>query len=101
MSTDHYAEIVRVRPVDAAAAERLLAIRDGLVASYREQFPDFVSARLLRPEEGDTWIDLWFWRTKAAAEHALSHPELTPLFLEWQTLVEPVQFEWAEVLADH
>jgi len=102
MVEDLYAEIVRIRPKDAAAEARLLEIRDEMVQSYREAWPDgFVSARLLQPEDGDTWLDLWYWRTKAAAEEALSKPETTPLFIEWGELVEMVQFEWAAVLTDH
>jgi hypothetical protein len=102
MIDDLYAEIVRIKPKDAAAEARLLAIRDDMVQSYREQFPDdFVSCRLLRPEEGGTWVDLWYWRTKAGAERALANTQATPLFEEWLTLVEPVAFEWAAVLTDH
>ena len=102
MVDDLYAEIVRIRPKDPAAEARLLEIRDGMVQSYRESFPDtFISARLLKPEEGGTWVDLWFWRTKADAEAALAQPEKTPLFVEWGQLVDMVQFEWAAVVTDH
>ncbi|UGS37318.1 hypothetical protein [Capillimicrobium parvum] len=101
MADDLYAEIVRVRPKDAAAEARLLEIRDDLVQSYRDNFPAFVSCRLLRPEEGGTWVDLWLWTSKAAAEEALADTSRTPLFEEWGSLVELVQFEWAAVLADH
>lgn len=102
MVDDVYAEIVRIRPKDAAAEDRLLEIRDEMVQSYRDAFPDaFLSARLLRPEEGGTWVDLWYWRSKEAAEEALANPDRTPLFMEWGELVELVQFEWAAVLTDH
>ncbi len=101
MVDDLYAEIVRIRPKDAAAEARLLEIRDAMVQSYRDACPGFVSCRLLRPEEDGTWVDLWYWRSKAAAEEALAHPERTPLFVEWGSLVEMVRFEWAAVLTDH
>jgi hypothetical protein len=101
MVDDLYAEIVRVRPKDAAAEARLLEIRDEMVQSYRDNWPAFVSCRLLRPEEGGTWVDLWYWTSKAGAEAALADSSRTPLFEEWGSLVEMVQFEWAEVLTDH
>lgn len=102
MVEDLYAEIVRIRPKDAAAEARLLEIRDDLVQSYRDTFPDaFVSCRLLQPEEGGTWVDLWYWRSKESAEHALANTHLTPLFEEWGSLVEMVSFEWAAVVTDH
>ena len=47
-------------------------LRDELVQSYRDHFPAFVSCRLLRPEEGGTWVDLWYWTSKEGAEHALA-----------------------------
>jgi Antibiotic biosynthesis monooxygenase len=97
---DLYAEIVRIRP-KAGAEPRLLEIRDDLVQSYRDTFPGFVSARLLRPEEGGTWVDLWYWKGKGDAEEALADTSRTPLFEEWGTLVDVEQFEWAEVLTDH
>ncbi|MEZ5124283.1 MAG: antibiotic biosynthesis monooxygenase [Solirubrobacterales bacterium] len=101
MVDDLYAEIVRIRPKDAAAQRRLLEIRDEMVQSYRDNFPGFVSCRLLAPEEGGTWVDLWYWRSKAAAEDALANTSKTPLFEEWGTLVEMVAFEWAAVVSDH
>jgi hypothetical protein len=101
MVDDLYAEIVRIRPKDAAAEARLLEIRDDLVQSYRDNWPAFVSCRLLRPEDGGTWVDLWYWTSKEEAEAALADPSKTPLFEEWVTLVEPVAFEWAAVLTDH
>jgi hypothetical protein len=94
-----YAEIVRVRPKEGAE-ERLLEIRDEMVQAYIDQFPAFVSARLLRPEEGGTWVDLWYWTSKAGAEDALARTSEVPLFEEWGTLVEMVEFEWAEVVSD-
>ena len=96
---DVYAEIVRIRP-KPGAEPRLLEIRDGLVQFYRDKFPGFVGCRLLRPEEGGTWVDLWYWKTKAAAEEALADTS-NALFAEWGTLVDVEQFEWAEVLTDH
>jgi len=101
MVQDLYAEIVRIRPKSDAAEERLLAMRDALVQSFRDTYPGLVSCRLLRPEEGGTWVDLWYWRSKADAEEALANPGRTPLFKEWGEMVEIVQFEWAAVLADH
>lgn len=101
MVDDLYAEIVRIRPKDAAAEQRLLEIRDDMVQSYRDHFPAFVSCRLLRAEEGGEWVDLWYWRSKAGAEEALANTHKTPLFEEWGTLVEMVRFEWAAVLTDH
>lgn len=95
------AEIVRIRPKDDASAQRALEIRDDMVQSYRDQFPGFVSCRLLRSEDSGEWLDLWYWKTKADAEDALAHTDRTPLFEEWGTLVDMVQFEWAEVLTDH
>jgi hypothetical protein len=97
---DLYGEIVRIRPKPGSEAQ-LLAMRDELVQSYRDNHPGFVSCRLLRPEEGGTWVDLWYWRTKADAETALADPSKTPLFEKWGSLVEMEQFEWAEVLSDH
>jgi len=97
---DLYAEIVRIRP-KSGAEDRLLEMRDALVQSYRDNFPGFVSCRLLRPEEGGTWVDLWFWTSKADAEAALADTSKTPLFEEWGTLVDMEQFEWAAVLSDH
>jgi antibiotic biosynthesis monooxygenase (ABM) superfamily enzyme len=97
---DLYAEIVRIRPKPGTEA-RLLEIRDDLVRSYRDNFPGFVSARLLAPEEGGTWVDLWYWKRKADAEEALADTSKTPLFEEWGTMVDVEQFEWAEVLTDH
>jgi quinol monooxygenase YgiN len=94
------AEIVRVRPKPGAEA-RLLEIRDDLVQSYRDQAGGFIEATLLRPEEGGTWVDLWFWTDKASAEAALADAESYPLFGEWGSLVEIEQFEWAEVATDH
>lgn len=94
------AEIVRIRPKEGAE-EQLLAMRDELVQSYRDTTPAFVHATLVRPEEGGTWVDLWFWTDKASAEDALAHPERTPRFVDWGGLVEMVQFEWAEVVTDH
>jgi antibiotic biosynthesis monooxygenase len=94
------AEIVRVRPKEGAV-ERLLEIRDEMVQSYRDNFPAFVSCRLLSPADSEEWVDLWFWKTQEDAEHALANTQLTPLFEEWGTLVEMVRFEWAEVLTDH
>jgi hypothetical protein len=76
-------------------------MRDDLVKSYRDNFPGFVSCRLLRPEDGDTWVDLWYWKRKSDAEGALADTSKTPLFEEWGKLVDMVQFEWAGVLADH
>ena len=99
MVDDLYAEIVRVRP-KPGKAQRLLEIRDELVRSYREAWPGFVSCRLLGPEDGDTWVDLWYWRSKADAETALASPDRTPLFIEWGESVDIVQFEWAGVLSD-
>jgi hypothetical protein len=101
MVDDLYAEIVRIRPKDAAAETRLLEIRDDMVQSYRQHFPAFVSCRMLRPEEDGTWVDLWYWTSKEGAEHALANTQLTPLFEEWGQLVEMVSFEWAAVLTDH
>src|SRR5215469_8049444 len=95
------AEIVRIKPKDAAAAQRALEIRDDMVQSYRDQFPGFVSCRLLHTEDSDEWVDLWYWRTKGDAEEALASTDRTPLFQEWTTLVDMVQFEWAEVVTDH
>jgi hypothetical protein len=31
----------------------------------------------------------------------LASTDRTPLFQEWTTLVDMVQFEWAEVVTDH
>jgi hypothetical protein len=95
---DLYAEIVRVRP-KPGAEPRLLEMRDEMVSWYRDKFPGFVSARLLRPEEGGTWVDLWYWKSKGDAEAALADTS-NALFQEWGTLVDMVQFEWAEVLTD-
>jgi hypothetical protein len=100
MAEELYAEIVRIRP-KPGTEQRLLEMRDPLVQSYRDNFPGFVSCRLLRPEEGDTWVDLWYWKRKSDAEEALADTSKTPLFEEWGKLVDMVQFEWAEVLADH
>ncbi|HTX07327.1 MAG TPA: hypothetical protein VME22_01885 [Solirubrobacteraceae bacterium] len=96
---DLYAEIVRIRP-KPDAEPRLLEMRDDLVQFYRDNFPAFVSCRLLRPEEGGTWVDLWYWKSKADAEAALADTS-NALFQEWGTLVDVEQFEWAEVLSDH
>lgn len=93
------AEIVRIRPKEGAEG-RLLEMRDALVKSYRDTSPSFVHATLIRPEDGGTWVDVWFWTDKAGAEEALANPDRTPLFKEWGALVEMVQFEWAEVLSD-
>jgi hypothetical protein len=95
-----YAEIVRVRP-NEGAEERLLEMRDEMVQAYIDNFPAFISARLLQPEEGGTWVDLWFWTSKEGAEDALARTDEVPLFQEWGTLVEMVQFEWAGILSDH
>jgi quinol monooxygenase YgiN len=99
MGADLYAEIVRIRP-KPGNEERLLAMRDELVQSYRDNWPGFVSCRLLRPEEGGTWVDLWYWKSKPDAEAALADSSKTPLFDEWVQLVDMVQFEWAEILSD-
>ena len=95
------AEIVRIRPKDNASEQRALEIRDDMVQSYRDQFPGFVSCRLLRTEDSNEWVDLWYWKTKGDAEEALANTDRTPLFQEWATLVDMVSFEWAEVVTDH
>ncbi len=95
------AEIVRIRPKNAACEQRALEIRDEMVQSYRDQFAGFVSCRLLHTEDSGEWVDLWYWKTKGDAEEALANADRTPLFQEWTTLVDMVSFEWAEVLADH
>jgi len=100
MAEDLYAEIVRIRP-KPGNEEELLGMRDELVQSFRDVWPGFVSCRLLKPEEDGTWVDLWFWRTKADAEEALANTDRTPLFADWGERVEMVQFEWASVLSDH
>lgn len=94
------AEIVRIRPKSAAAAQRALEIRDDMVQSYRDKFPGFVSCRMLLTEESGEWVDLWYWTSKEEAEEALASREL-PLFDEWVTLVDRISFEWAELVTDH
>jgi hypothetical protein len=94
------AEIVRIRPKEGAET-KLLEIRDALVQSFRDIYPGFVGCTLVRPEEGGTWVDLWYWETRAIAEEALAKAgERNPLFVEWSELVEMVEFEWAEVLSE-
>ena len=101
MSASLCAEIIRIRPKDADSEARALAIRDEMVQSYRDQFPGFVSCRLMRTEESGEWVDLWYWRAKGNAEEALADTDRTPLFQEWTTLVDMISFEWAEVVTDH
>lgn len=92
------AEIVRVRP-KSGAEPRLLELRDALVDSYRQRASSgFVNATLIRPEDGDTWVDIWVWTDRTSAEASLADP--SPEFVEWAGLVEIVQFEWADILAD-
>ena len=95
------AEVVRIRPKDAGSERRALEIRDEMVKSYRDEWPGFVSCRLLRSEASGDWVDLWYWRSKGDAEEALANTDRNPLFQEWTTLVEMIQFEWAEVVSDH
>jgi len=91
-------EVVRIRPKEGSEP-RLLELRDELVQSYRDASPAFVRASLLRLEDSDVWVDLWYWTDRAGAEAGLANP--TPQFVEWGGLVDLLSLEWSEVIADH
>lgn len=95
--TAEYCQMVRIRPNDGVTEERLLEVRPRFTGGFRADYDDFVDARLHRMEDG-TYLDLWRWATKDAAEHSLARRELYPGFQEWSQLVEVISFESCEAI---
>jgi hypothetical protein len=56
--------------IDPADTEQLLARRNALVTAVRAAVPGLVAARLARVD-GETWVDMWHWESRARAQVAV------------------------------
>jgi RNA polymerase sigma factor (sigma-70 family) len=78
-------EIYRVR-IDPGDVERLMEIRAGAVAEFREQVPELLSADLVRLTD-DVWLDILRWSDAVDPERIAAAAQCTPLSAEMHGLV--------------
>ena len=56
---------------DPAATDELISARNALVTAVRNATPGLLQARLTRVDD-ETWVDMWYWDTRAHAQAAVA-----------------------------
>lgn len=94
-------DISRVR-VKAGSEDRMIEIWADVVKEFNTAAGGaaVLQAKLLRPQEGDVWADIWQWTSKEAAKAVMEANLDLPAFKEMQQITELVGVEWYDVVGE-
>jgi hypothetical protein len=88
----HFVEFVNYR-VEKASEEEFLALRSAAIVAVKAAHPALVSVPVLARRPDGSWIDVWIYATREAADAANAGAGDIPEFVAFSAVVDGVEIQ--------
>ncbi|GCE44942.1 hypothetical protein Rhow_000703 [Rhodococcus wratislaviensis] len=79
-----------------ADEDEYVALRKAAIAEVKNAHPKLIAVPFCAKRSGGTWVDVWIYETKEAADAANADVENMPEFLKMYAVLDGVEIELTE-----